>query len=274
MLVVDGQSIAEVMRENVRVQARGLGLHLAAVLAGDDEGLRQFVKIKKKVAESCGIMFSSYDLRGQATSHKVIETIQFLNRDESVHGIFVELPLPGTIPRDAVLSAIAPEKDVDALSSLLQEAFYADECLILPPAVRALEAVFQEYEIDLHGKKAAVFGPGFLVGKPVAHWLKKQGASVSVIDIDDKEPEKISLAADIVVASAGDPRLVKGDMVKDGAIVIDFGYNHEKEAVVGDIDTSSVSRKASLLAPVPGGMGPIVVAAVLENLVKLAIQQR
>ena len=175
-----------------------------------------------------------------------------------------------------MLNAIPEEKDVDVLSEKSQKIFFAGESKVLPPAVEAVRQIFEEYGVEPKGKKAAVFGQGLLVGKPVSHWLVQQGAVVSVITEHTKEPDKISREADIIVSGVGPIRgkgalralaasngvnhLITEGMVKEGAVVIDFAK---------DVDFESVSKKAGLITPPIGGVGPIVVAAVLKNLVEL-----
>lgn len=259
---VDGKGLAGAILDNLKVQCDALPepLHLAAVCAGDDPGLKAFVKIKQKAAQSIGVTFSSYmfdadDIQGAS------DTLDFLAADESVHGIFIELPLPAEWDTVALISRIPPAKDVDALTGKAE---------VPEPAVRALRYVLAEYDISPAGLRAAVIGQGSLVGAPITRWLAESGADVSIIDINTPNPQSISAQADVVVAGAGVPELVTGEWVRDGACVIDFGYARRGDAYVGDVEQKSVSKKAKIMTPVPGGMGPLVVAAVLENLVALA----
>jgi methylenetetrahydrofolate dehydrogenase (NADP+)/methenyltetrahydrofolate cyclohydrolase len=259
---VDGKGLADAILENLKVQCDALPepLHLAAVCVGDDPGLKAFVKIKQKAAQSVGMTFSSYmfdadDVQG------AIDTIDFLAADESVHGIFIELPIPAGWDTAALISRIPSGKDVDALTG---------KASVPEPAVRALQYVLAEYDISPDGLRAAVVGQGALVGVPITRWLTESGADVSVIDINTPNPELLTIQADLVIAGAGVPELVTGEWIKEGACVIDFGYARKNDAYVGDVEQESVSKKAKILTPVPGGMGPLVVAAVLENLVALA----
>jgi methylenetetrahydrofolate dehydrogenase (NADP+)/methenyltetrahydrofolate cyclohydrolase len=187
-----------------------------------------------------------------------------------VHGILVELPLPEGFDTQKILDAVAPAKDVDVLSTSMSDIFYKGAPVVLPPAVAALEMVLKYHNISVHDKKVAVFGYGTLIGKPVAHWLGRQKAQVSVIDSRTKNAAEISGQADIVITGVGKPGLITGDMVKEGAVVIDYGYGKKDGKMLGDVDFESVGPKAALITPVPGGMGPLVVVAVIENLAKLA----
>ncbi len=268
--IVDGKLIAAELESGLRKRVSGHSLGLAAVLVGDKPGIAQFVALKKKAAERIGIQFKSVSFPAAVLQETVIVAVRELNADDSVQGVFVELPLPPNCSRDAVLNAIDPAKDVDMLSAQAQERFFQKQSKILPPAVRALEIVLQKHGINVRGRTAVVFGQGFLVGKPIAHWLRMKGALVDVVDENTPEPGTHTRGADLIVSGAGKPGLICGDMVKDDAVVVDYGYSYNGEKAVGDVDFHAVALKASLVTPVPGGMGPIVIAAVLENLVSLA----
>ena len=170
------------------------------------------------------------------------------------------MPIPEKIDSVAILNTIPVQKDVDILSFEAQEKFYSGDFSILPPAVEAVKSIFEDYKIEAKNKKAVVFGQGVLVGKPVSFWLEKQGSLVTAIDEFTKNPETYSREADILIAGVGKINLIKEGMVKEGAVVIDFGP---------DVDFESVSKKSSFITPPMGGVGPIVIAAVLKNLVNL-----
>lgn len=266
-MVIDGKQIAEKVLESLKneINSKGLKLRLVAVLVGDDPEFEKFVELKKKAAEKVGIDFETFQYPGNVTTEELKKEIGKIA--ENSDGVLVELPLPNHIDQQAVLDEIPVEKDVDVLSSKAQDKFY--EVLVLPPAVEALKIVFEKYDIELASKRVAVFGYGLLIGKPIAHWLEKQGAEVSVIRSKTENPAEISKKADIIISGVGKPNLITGDMVKDGVIVIDFGYGKKDEKMVGDVDFESISKRASLITPVPGGMGPILIAAVLRNLLIL-----
>ena len=189
--------------------------------------------------------------------------------DRGVSGVFIELPLPKHIDAQNIFDVIPSNKDPDVLSKSLQDKFFSGNFFILPPAVESLKIVFEKYGVNPKGKKAAVFGQGFLVGKPISYWLEKNGAKVCRIDIHTKNPGKCSRESDLIISGVGKFGLVTGDIVKDGVIVVDFGYGKKNGKILGDVDFKSVSAKALLITPVPGGMGPILIATVLKNLVKL-----
>ncbi len=269
--LIDGRAIADVVMTGLAGQLSALGepLHLSAVCVGDDAGLRAFVKLKQKAAISIGAEFSSYffDANDEDGAR---QTLQYLAGDEAVHGIFVELPLPVSWNSAALLSLIPAQKDADILSPSAQQAFYENNSTVMPPPVLALQYVLNAHEIAVCGIRIAMIGAGELVGKPVAHWLTNQGARVDIIDVTTPHPSEISQQADMVIAATGTPGLVTDEWIREGATVIDYGFAKKGVAYFGDVDFASVHKKAGLLTPVPGGMGPLVVAAVLENMITLA----
>lgn len=271
-MIIDGKQIAQEVLEKLgeEIKEKNLKLQLGAVLIGDDPEFKKFVKLKEKAAERLGIDFTTYRFPEGIEAGELKNNLVEIS--ELADGALVELPLPKHIDQQAVLNDISVEKDVDVLSDEAQKLFYENKSKINPPAVEALKIVLEKSSILLNGKKAAVFGQGVLVGKPISHWLEQEGVEVVRIRSKTENPERLSLEADIIITGVGKPGLITGDMVQEGAIVIDFGYGKNTAGkMVGDVDFYSVSSKASLITPVPGGMGPILIAAVLKNLVKLSL---
>ena len=266
MSTIDGKKIAKrILREvTERVAKLSRPLKMAAILIGDDSKSKKFLGLKKKAAKSVGIGFDIYEFSADMKTRDLVLEVEKIAQDTNYGGILIELPIPEGIDTVAVLNAVLLEKDVDMLSFESQEKFYSGDFSILPPAVEAVKAIFEEYIIEPKDKKAAVFGQGILVGKPVSFWLEKQGSLVTAIDEFTKNPETYSREADILIAGVGKTNLIKEGMVKEGAVVIDFGQ---------DVDFESVNKKASLITPPAGGVGPIVIAAVLKNLVDLSENQ-
>lgn len=269
--IIQGKTIAEALLSDLREQVEALGapLHLAAIVAGDDPGLRAFVRLKQKAAHTAGIQFSTYvfDADDEAGAR---QTLAYLAADEQVHGIFVELPLPTGWDRAGFCALIPSEKDVDLLSSRSEQRCADGVSPILPPAALAVRTLLQALGRDVRGARVAVVGQGALIGIPVARWFRQQGAEVIDIDVGTPQPELLARGADIIISGAGVPGLVTDAWVKEGALVLDFGYAKRGNAYVGDVDAASVAKIAGALTPVPGGMGPLVVAAVLENVLTLA----
>lgn len=263
-MIIDGKKIAHKILEEVRekVQKSERKLRLAAVLVGGNPELRKFIELKKKAAEEIGIEFRTYEFPENITNNKLREGLNKIVKAKVNHGIIIELPLSEHLNTQYLLNTIPEEKDVDVLSQKIQSKFFSGKSKILPPAVEAVKQILKFHGIDITGKRVAVFGYGLLVGKLVSHWLVSQDATVSIITEHTKEPGKISKEADIIVSGVGKTNLIDVDMVKEGATVIDFGR---------DVDFEAVSKKAGLITPPIGGVGPVVVAAVLKNLVELWI---
>lgn len=268
-MIIDGKQIAEEILAELKKEVldKKLDLSLGAVLVGDDPEFKKFVEFKSKAADKVEISPTIYpfpkDIGTEDLKKDLAEIIKWSD------GVLVELPLPKDIDQQEILNMVPVEKDVDVLSDDAQRLFYKNKSKINPPAVEALKIVLEINDISLAGKKVAVFGQGILIGKPISHWLEQQGVEVFRIRSTTKNPEKLSLEADIVIAGVGKPGLITGDMVKEGVIVIDFGYGKKGGKMVGDVDFIPVAKKSSLITPVPGGMGPILIAVVLKNLIKL-----
>lgn len=269
---IDGNKIQKEILDELReeIKKRDLKLKLAAVLVGNDPGSRKFLELKGKAAQGIGIGFKMYEFPEDISTNKLREALNNIVKAGVNSGVIIELPLPEHINNQYILNTIPPQKDPDVLSTKSQGNFFVGKSKILPPAVEAVKIVFEKTNLDVKGKHVVVFGYGFLVGKPVTHWLKANGATVSVIDEFTKNPGKISKEADIIISGVGKVGLIKKDMVKDGVVVIDFGYVEEDGKIMGDVDFEAVSERSSMITPVPGGMGPLVIAAVLKNLVALS----
>lgn len=302
-MIIDGKKIAEEMLAEVVEEVKKLPKppRLAAVLAGDTHlavgppsglgvqpqkpqevepqksGLRKFLELKKKAAEKVGIDFRIYEFPAEITTQKLRKEIVGIAKAKVNQGIIIELPLPAHINTQYILNAIPPEKDPDVLSEKSQGSFFVGRSVILPPAVEATKQILKYLKVEAQGKTCAVFGYGLLVGKPVSHWLAQQGATISMINEFTLNAKHYSLDADIIISGVSKPNLITADTIKDGVGIIDFGYNVLSEAgsqklgamPVGDVDFDEVSKKAGWITPVPGGVGPIVVAAVLKNLITL-----
>lgn len=271
MALIDGTQLAKEILNNLKEEIKALAqpLGLAAVMVGDDPALKKFVELKKKAAHSIGIEFSSYLIEQDASPEQIAETMGWLAKDDDIHGILVELPVPKGFDVQAILDLIPRSKDVDVLTTSGEADFYKDRSIILPPAVQALAFVLESYEIDLTGRKVAIVGQGRLVGKPITHWVTQHGAQVFMIDELTDQPGVFTRQADIIISGVGKPGIITADMVKDDAIVIDYGYGAGGK---GDVDFEAVAKKALLITPVPGGMGPLVIAGVLKNLITLSEQ--
>ena len=264
MTTVDGKKIADGILNKLaeRVSKLPKPLKMAAVLIGDDPKSKKFLELKKKAAGSVGIDFNIYEFSADMKTRDLVFEVEKIARNPDCEGVLVELPIPEKIDSVAVLNAVPLKKDVDILSFEAQEKFYSGDFSILPPAVEAVKSIFEYYKIEVKNKKAVVFGQGVLVGKPISFWLEELGSTVAVIDEFTKNPENYSREADILISGVGKIGLIKEGMVKEGVVVVDFGP---------DVDFESIGKKSSLITPPIGGVGPIVIAAVLKNLLNIAL---
>lgn len=269
-MIIDGKQISREVLEKLKkeIRQKDLKLRLAAVLVSNNPGIKKFVELKGKAAKEIGVDFNVFEFQETISGNLLKEEVRKIIQDEKNDGVLIELPLPKGINTQNILNEISVEKDVDVLSQEAQDKFYSNGSIVLPPAVEAIRTVLEFHDFDVRGRKAVVFGYGLLVGKPVAHWLSQGGADVIVIEEHTKNPRKYSIEADIVVSGVGKSEFIGGDLVKNGVVVIDFGYESRDGRMVGDFKFNEVAPKASLITPVPGGIGPVVVAAVLKNLVK------
>ncbi len=276
MILLDGKKISEKILNELKAKITDTkkALRLAAVVVGKDPATQKFIEQKKKAAESIGVEVRVYAFEPSITTNELRKRIAEIVHEKNNIGVIIQLPLPAHINTQYILNAIPPEKDVDVLSARALGNFYVGKSEILPPVVGAIKAFFDEYGIEIKGKYAVVVGAGRLVGKPTALWLMNEGALVSAVNEYTKDFGVFTRAADIIVSGAGKPKLISGDMIKDGAIVIDAGTSESEGKIVGDVDFDSVSKKADYLTPVPGGVGPLTVAILLKNLITLGTRKK
>jgi methylenetetrahydrofolate dehydrogenase (NADP+)/methenyltetrahydrofolate cyclohydrolase len=271
--ILNGKKLGAKVLANVKkeVQNRKLKLKLAVVFVGDNKISKVYLRKKQEACEKTGISFKVFGFPKDISEDELKQEIQKIIRDPGNSGIVIQLPLPlNHLTTQSLINLIPAEKDPDCLSRESFEKFKKGNNWILPPVVAAIAKFFKEYKISVKGKNAVVVGQGRLVGLPVTIWLKKQGASVVACDKKTKDIIAKLKKEDIIISGAGSSHLIKGSMVKRGAIVIDCGTSIEKGKTVGDVDFKSVSKKAGYLSPVPGGVGPLAVACLLENLVRLS----
>ena len=270
-MIINGKEIAEKIKSSLReeILASKKKIRLAVLKVGADPVTAKYLEVKRKFAEAVGIDVRMYEVPFDISTNKLREKISEIMHIEENSGVIVQLPLPEAINAQYILDAIIPEKDPDMLSAKSWGKFSTGKSKILPPVVGAIKIIFDENKIELKGKSAVVVGAGRLVGKPAALWLMNEGATVSVIDENTQDQNSYTLKADIIISGVGKPRLIQPDMVKEGVIAIDCGTSESSGQVVGDIDPE-VAKKSSLFAPVPGGVGPITIAALFKNLFELS----
>ena len=276
MIVVDGKVIAARILDEVRgeVATSKKKLRLGAVVVGDDAVTRRFVVEKRRVAESVGIDMRVYPFPETVMPNELRARIAELVREEHNTGVIIQLPLPSHLPRQHILNAVTPEKDGDMLSARAVGNFIVGKGVLVPPVVGAIQEIAATHGIEFMGKNIVVVGAGPLVGRPVALWLLRSGATFSVVRASTADPASFVRSADILISGIGKPRFITGAMVKAGIAVFDAGTAESAGKIAGDVDYDSVAPKCSLITPVPGGIGPLTVAVLLRNLVLLACNRK
>jgi len=261
-MIIDGSKIAEDILKGLRKQLPPTK-EMAAVLVGDDDASFSFLRQKQRTAESLGVKFRLYQFEDSITQLALIKKLEDMSLDEKIGGIIVQLPLPVKFDRVAVLNSIVIRKDVDVLNG--------ETTKVLAPAAGALVHILREFKFDLVDKHAVVVGSGQLIGRPVINLLMKKTRRLTVLNRGGYDPQ-IVRTADLVVSGTGVPRLIRGEHLKQGAMVIDFGYGRDEEdQLTGDVDSKSALKVAGFFTPTPGGTGPIVVAMLFSNFYNLSI---
>jgi methylenetetrahydrofolate dehydrogenase (NADP+)/methenyltetrahydrofolate cyclohydrolase len=271
MKILDGKKISEKILENLKkeIKKSKLKLRLAVVQVGENPVSQIFINQKKKACEKIGIDFKLFKFPAKIGNQELKREIEKIVRNPENSGVIIQLPLPKKFLPEEFLNLIPEEKDIDVLSEKSLGRFYQGTLKILPPTVQGILYLFKNYKIKLRSKNVVIVGAGRLVGFPLTIQFLKKKATVSVINEFTRDTSFFTEKADILVSGVGWPNLIKGDLVKRGVIVIDAGTSMKKGRLVGDVDFKSVSKKASYITPVPGGVGPLTVACLLENLVKL-----
>lgn len=282
MILFDGKKLSQKILEEVRQEISGLKekLRLAVVVVGDDPVVRKFIEQKKRAAESVGIDVRLYPFGEMVTTNELRKRVAEIVHEEKNTGVIIQLPLPPQINAQYILNSVTPEKDVDVLSARAIGNFVAGKSptraspsgysQVMPPVAGAIKALLDEYAVDYKNKYAVILGAGNLVGKPTALWLLNDKVTFSVVRSGTKNPQEFLKKADIIISGIGKPKFITGDVIKEGAVIIDAGTSESAGKLVGDVDFDSVATKASHVTPVPGGVGPVTVSVLLKNLMTLA----
>lgn len=270
-MIVDGRAIAGKIKTSLREEIlhSGKKLRLAIVVVGGDAVTQKFLAQKKKFAEEVGIDVRVYESPADISTSKLREKVSEIVHIEEDTGVIIQLPLPPHVNAPYILDAVTPDKDPDMLSSKSRGAFVAGKSRIIPPVAGAVKKIFEECGVEVKGKHIVVVGAGKLVGKPVSLWLINEGATVSILDEHTSDISKFTREADIVISGVGQAGLIKKNMVKEGAVVIDAGTSEWDGSIKGDVE-ADVKERASVFSPVPGGVGPIAVAMLFQNLAALS----
>ncbi len=273
MKILDGVNLAEDILQGLKKNPLAKQLGLAVVQVGENAISKKYIAEKQKACEKIGISFELFEFPETILTEALKVKIREIGQNPLHSGMIIQLPLPKKFPTQEILDCIPQKKDVDVLSTRQFGLFALSKGAISPPTVHAISLLLKEAHIStLKGTNVAIVGSGRLVGLPLSLWLISQGATVSIVNKSTKDIGKITSAADILISGVGICNLIKGAMVKKGAVVIDAGSSVENGTSYGDVDFESASKKASFITKVPGGVGPLTVVCLLQNL--LALQKR
>ena len=278
-MILDGKMVARRIKDEMKekvadLNKQGISVGLTVIIVGDDPASRVYVNSKKKACEALGINSQEFALPADTTEEELLTLVKKLNEDDSVNGILVQLPLPKHINEETVINTISPEKDVDAFHPQNVGKIMIGNYDFLPCTPAGVMELIKESGIDVTGKECVVLGRSNIVGKPQAMLLLHQNGTVTICHSRTQNLKEVTKRADILVAAIGKPNFVTADMVKEGAVVIDVGINRMPDKTLcGDVDFNEVSKIASAITPVPGGVGPMTIAMLMKNTVTAAICQ-
>lgn len=284
MSIIDGRAVAKKIRDDVKSKIAGLGFQpgLAVILIGDNWESKLYIEQKEIACKEVGIQFFLHEFISNVNINEVISLIQKLNADRKVQGILVQLPISAAFDLIKIQETIDPWKDVDGFNPINRGLLYsmakkASLDIMIPCTPAGVMRLLQEYDVDVNGNNVVVIGRSNIVGKPLSYLLLQKGATVTICHSQTKDLEFHTQNADILVCAAGHPALVTAEMVKKGVVVIDVALNRITDQskkgyhIVGDTDFEKVKSKASLITPVPGGVGPMTVAMLLQNILKASL---
>jgi methylenetetrahydrofolate dehydrogenase (NADP+)/methenyltetrahydrofolate cyclohydrolase len=272
-MILDGKKIAE-MRQKIlkeEIGSSGLSPRLATVIVGSDPASQMYIRMKHRACEQVGIGSVGLELSKDATTGQVLEAVTQLNNDDDIHGILVQLPLPKYVDNQRVIAAVRPDKDVDGFTPFNLGLLFSGRPRFVPCTPKGIMTLLAEYKIEMAGSRAVVIGRSIDVGRPMAALLTNADATVTVCHSKTKDLVHEVNRADILVSAVGKAHFITGEMVKPGAVVIDVGINQLNGKLVGDVDFAAVKDIASAITPVPGGVGPMTIATLMENTYRAAI---
>ena len=272
-MILDGKKIAD-MRQIIlkeEIGSSGLSPRLATIIVGSDPASQMYIRMKHRACEQVGIGSVGRELSGDATTGQVLEAVTQLNNADDIHGILVQLPLPKHVDSERVIAAVRPDKDVDGFNPFNLGLLFSGRPRFVPCTPKGIMTLLAEYKIELAGTRAVVIGRSIDVGRPMAALLMNADATVTVCHSKTKDLAYEVNRADILVSAVGKAHFITREMVRPGAVVIDVGINQLNGKLVGDVDFAAVKDIASAITPVPGGVGPMTIATLMENTYRAAI---
>lgn len=270
-VIIDGNALAKSIRSSLaeKIKNEHIEPKLDVILCGNDDASKVYAKIKSKACEEVGIKFEEHFLDKNVSQNELEDLIKKLNDDKNVNGILLQYPVPKQIDLNKVATLIAKEKDVDGFNPFNIGLLNMGVPMFIPCTPYGIMKIFEEYKIDLNGKKAVIIGRSNVVGKPMAECLLSRNATVTICHSKTQNLKEELMSADVIIAACGREKTVTADMVKNGAVVIDVGTNRDENGkICGDVDFENVKEKAGFITPNPGGVGPMTVAMLMQNCIK------
>ena len=279
-IIIDGKELAKKIRANLKIECEELknkqiNPKLAVIMVGDDLASKVYVRNKSKACEDVGIEYKEYLLSSNTKQKELIELIEKLNQDKRINGILLQSPIPANLDINEAFRTISPQKDVDGFNPVNVGKLVLNQDTFLSCTPYGIMKMFEKYNIDLTGKNVVILGRSNIVGKPLMHCCLNKNATVTVCHSKTQNLAQKAKEADILISAIGKAQFVTADMVKENAVVIDVGINRlENGKITGDVDFENVKEKASYITPVPGGVGPMTIAMLMNNVIKAAKEQQ
>ena len=273
--IIDGKELAKKIRNDLKIEVEkikqeGINPKFAVILVGDDKASKIYVKNKTKACIELGIEFEEILLEENIQMQELLNIIENLNNREDIHGILLQSPISSHLDINEAFRTIKPEKDVDGFNPVNVGKLSLNQDCFVSCTPFGIIKMLENYNIEIEGKRAVVVGRSNIVGKPVSMCLSNKNATVTVCHSKTKDLKEITKTADILVVALGKPKFITQDMVKENAVVIDVGINRTEDGIVGDVDFENVKEKTSYITPVPGGVGPMTIAMLMNNVIKAA----
>lgn len=278
-VIIDGKELAKKIRANLKIECeelkkKNINSKLAVIMVGEDPASKVYVRNKSRACEDVGIKYEEYLLDSKITQKELIELIEKLNNDKTINGILLQSPIPSNLDINEAFRTISPEKDVDGFNPLNVGKLVLNQDTFVSCTPYGIMKMFEEYDIDLTGKNVVILGRSNIVGKPLIHCCLNKNATVTSCHSKTQNLAQKAKEADVLISAIGKANFVTADMVKDGAVVIDVGINRlDNGKITGDVDFESVKEKASYITPVPGGVGPMTIAMLMNNVIKATRRQ-
>ena len=278
-IIIDGKELAKKIRANLKIECeelkkKNINSKLAVIMVGEDPASKVYVRNKSRACEDVGIEYEEYLLDVNTTQKELIELIEKLNNDKTINGILLQSPIPSNLDVNEAFRTISPQKDVDGFNPINVGKLVLNQDTFVSCTPYGIMKMFEEYNIDLTGKNVVILGRSNIVGKPLIHCCLNKNATVTSCHSKTQNIAQKAKEADVLISAIGKANFVTADMVKDGAVVIDVGINRlDNGKITGDVNFESVKEKASYITPVPGGVGPMTIAMLMNNVIKATRRQ-